>query len=211
MIWKEHYNLRGKHALLGASKYHWIKYDDDEQFIKKVCSESATEVGTIIHAFAADRIKFGLKLNKHEKKDMIFELLRKGIPRIVIDSIDTDLMFDNLIAYVNDSIIQRMTPEVILYYSDVCFGTADAISFENNKLCIYDLKTGVNPAHMEQLEIYAALFCLEYKCKPKDISIELRIYQNNDVLVYNPESKRILAVTDRIIRANNFIDSIKEE
>lgn len=211
MNWREHYNLRGKHALLGASKYHWVNYDSDEQFIKKVCSESATDIGTIIHAFAADRIKFGLKLNKHEKKDMIFELLRRGISRIVIDSIDTDLMFDNLSAYVNDSIMQRMSPEIILYYSDNCFGTADAISFENNKLYIYDLKTGVTPAHMEQLEIYAGLFCLEYRYKPKDIFMELRIYQNNDVLVYNPEPKDILAVTDKIVRANNFIESIKEE
>lgn len=76
-----------------------------------------------------------------------------------------------------------MTPEQVLYYSENCFGTADAISFRNNFLRIHDLKTGVVPAHMEQLEIYAALFCLEYRVKPMDISMELRIYQNDDVLI----------------------------
>ena len=79
--------------------------------------------------------------------------------------------------YVNDAIGFKMTPEQILYYSDNCFGTADAILFRNNFLRIHDLKTGKIPAHMEQLEIYAALFCLEYKVKPADIEMELRIYQ----------------------------------
>lgn len=211
MNFNEHYNLRGKHALLGASKYHWVNYDSEEQFIKKLCSESATDVGTVLHSFAAERIKYGLKLNKHEKKDVVFELLRKGISKIVIDAINIDLMFDNLMAYVNDCIIQHMKPEVILYYSDICFGTTDAISFENNKLYIYDLKTGSTPAHMEQLEIYTALFCLEYRHKPKDIFMELRIYQNNEVLVYNPDPKDILIVSDKIVHANSFIESIKEE
>lgn len=64
-------------------------------------------------------------------------------------------------AYVNDAIGYKMIPEQILFYSDNCFGTADAIVFRNGLLRIHDLKTGVIPAHMEQLEVYAALFCLE--------------------------------------------------
>ena len=28
MIWNKHSNLVGQHAFLGASKYHWINYDD---------------------------------------------------------------------------------------------------------------------------------------------------------------------------------------
>lgn len=60
--------------------------------------------------------------------------------------------------YVNDAISFRMVPEQILFYSENCFGTADTIVFRNGTLRIHDLKTGVVPAHMEQLEIYAALF-----------------------------------------------------
>ena len=71
----------------------------------------------------------------------------------------------------------KLTPEQVLYYSSNCFGTADAISFKDKFLRIHDLKTGVIPAHVEQLEIYAALFCLEYKVKPQDIGMELRLYQ----------------------------------
>lgn len=84
-------------------------------------------------------------------------------------------------------------------------GTADAISFRNNTLRIHDLKTGTRPVHIEQLEIYAALFCLEYKIKPTDIDIELRIYQNDEVLVHQPESEDILKVMDKIIHLDKIL------
>ena len=113
--------------------------------------------------------------------------------------------------YVNDAIGYRMTPEQVLYYSDNCFGTADSISFKDNLLRIHDLKTGVTPAHMEQLEIYAALFCLEYKIKPADIDIELRIYQSDDILVFNPTVEDIVPIMDKIITSDKIISKIKEE
>ena len=74
-----------------------------------------------------------------------------------------------------------------------CFGTADAISFnEKEKLLrIHDLKTGTTPAHMEQLMIYAALFCLEYHKNPKQFNTELRIYQNFDIIISNPTGDEI--------------------
>jgi len=99
----------------------------------------------------------------------------------------------------------------VLYYSDNCFGTADAICFRNKKLRIHDLKTGEVPAHMEQLIIYASLFCLEYKVKPGDISFELRIYQNDDALVCNPTAEDILPVMDKIKVADRIINKIKVE
>ena len=43
---------------------------------------------------------------------------------------------------------------------------------------------------MEQLFIYDALFCMEYHVKPKDILIENRIYQNDDVLIETDVYKR---------------------
>ena len=31
MTFNKHYDLMGKHAFLGASKYHWINYDEDKE------------------------------------------------------------------------------------------------------------------------------------------------------------------------------------
>ena len=104
-----------------------------------------------------------------------------------------------------------MTPEQILYYSDNCFGTADAISFRNGLLRIHDLKTGTTPASVAQLEIYAALFCLEYNCKPSDIDMELRIYQSDDVTVFEPEADDIQSIMDKIIYFDRLINEIKME
>ena len=113
--------------------------------------------------------------------------------------------------YVNDAISYRMTPEQVLYYSDNCFGTADAISFRKGFLRIHDLKTGSTPAHMEPLMVYASLFCLEYATKPEDIEIELRIYQNDDILVANPMAEEIRPIMDKIVSFDKIIDSIRKE
>lgn len=88
-------------------------------------------------------------------------------------------------------------------------GTADAISFRNNTLRIHDLKTGVRPVHIEQLEIYAALFCLEYKIKPADIKIELRIYQNDEVLIHEPAPEDILQIMNKIIHLDKLIENVE--
>ena len=103
-----------------------------------------------------------------------------------------------------------MSTEVVLYYSNNFFGTADAISFRNNTLRIHDLKTGKTPVHMEQLEIYAALFCLEYKIKPGDIDMELRIYQKDEVIVHNPTAEDILPIMDKIVHLNKILEQYEE-
>lgn len=83
----------------------------------------------------------------------------------------------NIIVHLAEKSIEivdhKMMPEQPLFYSENCFGTANAISFRKNHLQIHDLKTGAIHAHMEQLLIYAALFCLEYQAKASDITIEL--------------------------------------
>ena len=89
-------------------------------------------------------------------------------------------------------------------------GTADAISFRNNFLRIHDLKTGTRPVHIEQLEIYAALFCLEYKVKPADIKIELRIYQNDEILVHEPEAEEIIVIMNKIIHLNKILENVED-
>lgn len=183
MKFKSYSNLDGQHAFLGASKYHWLNYDEDK-LISSYNNFRATLKGTELHAFAASCIRLGQNLPKSKK---------------------------TLNQYVNDAIGYKMTPEQILYYSRNCFGTCDAISFRNDLLRIHDLKTGVSPASMKQLEIYAALFCLDYDVEPKDISIELRIYQSNDVIVETPDFKDILYVIDKIQKFDEVIESLKEE
>lgn len=144
----------------------------------------ATLKGTALHELAAKLIELGQKLPKSKK---------------------------TLNMYVNDAIGFKMKPEQVLYYSNNCFGTADAISFRNNILRIHDLKTGFTPAHMEQLLIYAALFCLEYKVKPSEIQFELRIYQNDEIAIMNPTAEDIVPIIDKIITFDKVIEKIKRE
>ena len=102
-----------------------------------------------------------------------------------------------------------MNTEVVQYYSKYFFGTADAISFRRNTLRIHDVKTGSVgniDKHIEQLEIYAALFCLEYKIKPGEIQIECRIYQNDDILVANPTAEDICPIIDKIVHLNKMLE-----
>ena len=112
--------------------------------------------------------------------------------------------------YINDAIGFKMDTEVVLFYSENFFGTADAICFKDNFLRIHDLKTGKTPVHMEQLMTYAALFCLEYKVKPAEIEMELRIYQNDEVIFHNPEPEEINDIIDKIVHLDNLIAKYKE-
>lgn len=183
MIFNRHSSLEGQHAFLSPSKFHWINYDDSK--IAEVYSRFlAAQYGTVLHEFAADCIRLRQKLPKAKK---------------------------TLNMYVNDAIGFKMEPEQILYYSDNCYGTADAISFKNNQLRIHDLKTGMIQAHIEQLEVYAALFCLEYRHKPKDISMELRLYQNDDVEILNPDPEDIQNIMTKITEFDKIITRIKAE
>lgn len=183
MNFKKHGNLEGMHAFLGASKYHWINYDEDK-IVASYLNHLASMRGTVLHDFAAQCITLGQKLPKSQK---------------------------TLNMYVNDAIGFKMIPEQILVYSENCFGTADAISFRKDFLRIHDLKTGVTPAKIEQLLIYAALFCLEYQIKPGSIGMELRIYQNDEVLYHEPTADEILPIMDKIITFDKIINNIKEQ
>ena len=97
-----------------------------------------------------------------------------------------------------------MESEVILKYSDLCFGTADAIGVRRNWLRIYDLKTGVSPASMDQLLCYAGLFFMEYKrdYHPDTMKVELRIYQNQEVQIMTPTLEEIKTVMKKIAHGN---------
>ena len=104
-----------------------------------------------------------------------------------------------------------MTPEQLLYYSPNCFGTTDAICFRKNILRIHDLKTGETATSMRQLEVYTALFCLEYHIKITDIKTELRIYQSNEILYHEPLAEDIMRFKDKIIVFDKRIEKMRIE
>lgn len=212
MNFNKHFAQEGKHAILSASSWRWIN-DDKDSLVKRITSSYAQSIGTILHGLAYRHIKYRIKMNKYDKKNVMLELLSNGIPAIVIDTIDFDRMFENLMTYVNDGVGFKLFPEVVLYYSDNFFGTADAIGFNENDriLRIHDYKSGVIPAHIEQLEIYAALFCLEYRFKPHEIDIHLQIYQGADVLYHNPEPGEIKEIIDKIVDYDKFLNQIRLE
>ena len=211
MQFNKHYELEGKHAMLSASSWRWIN-DDLDSLTSRLCSQYATTIGTILHDVARKHIKYRIKLNKYDKKNVMLELLTNGVPGAIIDSIDFDAMFDNLMIYVNDGVGYKMEPEVVLRYSNNFFGTADSIRFSeaDSFLRIHDYKSGSTPAHMEQLIIYAAYFCLEYHIQPTKIESELRIYQKGEILLHNPTAEELLHITDTIVEFDNFMNQIKE-
>lgn len=167
MQWKQRYDLQGKHAFLGGSNYHWINYDK-EKFDISYTNHLAKEKGTRLHELAKKLIDEGVELPRSRK---------------------------TLHMYVNDGIRFHMRTEQLVIYTDNAFGWADTIAFDENKkfLRIHDLKTGVIPAHIEQLEIYAAFFCLEHGYDPHELKFEFRIYQSNDIFMENDITEPLLA------------------
>ena len=123
MVFNKHDNLEGLHAPFGASKSSWLRYDDNKM-LDVYQNLKAAERGTRLHEWAKNTIDLGIKQPRSKK---------------------------TIYSYVNDAIGFNMSTEVVLFYSQYFFGTADAISFRNNFLRIHDLKTGITPVHMEQL------------------------------------------------------------
>ena len=207
MIFNQHSDLEGQHAFLGASKNSWLNYDQDK-LATAYKRQYANQIGTILHDLAHRCIKNRVKLSKSDRHLVLLTLLENGIPQGLIDAND---ILETLAPFVNDALGFRMETEQVLYYSENAFGTADAISFKNNFLRIHDYKSGVLPVHMEQLYIYAALFCLEYVVKPENIKIELRIYQSGEVLCEEPDPETIRAIMNKIVDSDRFIRKLKEE
>jgi hypothetical protein len=169
MHFNKHLNLRGEHAFLSPSSYHWINYTP-ERLVDRWVASQAMAYGTAQHDYAQREIEAGRLSN----------------------------LVGTIGLYINDAIKYRMTTEQILFYSENCFGTADAISFRYNTLRIHDLKTGVYPGSVHQLEVYAALFCLEYDQNPFEIKFELRIYQDNEVVMFDVDPEDIVFIMDKI-------------
>jgi hypothetical protein len=183
MILNKHSDLEGRHSFLSASKSEWVNYDEDKM-MRVYTQAVAAARGDRLHTLAGMLIREGVKLARTQQ---------------------------TLNMYVNDAIGFRMTPEQPLYYSDNAFGTADALAFRKNYLRIHDLKTGVTPAKVRQLEVYAAYFCLEYGFRPFDIGIELRIYQLDAVQVFDGDPDVIFRIMEKIKFFDKQIELMKEE
>jgi hypothetical protein len=183
MDFNSHSDLVGKHAFLSASKYHWINYDLEK--LDAVFRNSiAAQRGTELHEFAHNAIRLGIKLPRTPK---------------------------TLNMYVNDAIGFRMNTEQILFVSDNCYGTADAISYKKGVLRVHDLKTGEIPGSPHQLEVYVAMFCLEYGVKPTELEIYLRIYQDDEIREYVPDAVTIVEIMGKIIAFDKHIQLIQTE
>lgn len=178
MRFNNHYNLAGLHAPFSASQSSWLRYDDAKA-LQVFENKKAAERGSQLHDWAKKTIDLGIKQSKSK---------------------------NTLSMYVNDAIGFKMKTEVVLFYSPRFFGTADAISFRNGVLRIHDLKTGKTAVSMDQLEVYAALFCLEYNVKPGDIKMELRIYQNDEVIYHEPTAEDIVPVMDKIVHLDKLLE-----
>jgi len=188
MRWFKHTNFEGMHSEhLSASKYHWLNYDDDK-FDRMYVTRKAAKLGTRKHEFAAMAIELGQPLRNDGT---------------------------TLALYVNHAIGFRMKAELPLVHSPNAFGTPDAISFREHKkkmlLRIHDLKTGTELTSFKQLEIYDALFCLEYNENPFNIDHELRIYQNDDFRVLVPDPGDIKAIMEKIKYFDKRVDLLREE
>lgn len=179
----KHHDFEGKHAFLSPSSYHWIRYDEDK--LRAVYSNHlATLKGTELHALAAKLIANKVKLPRTRQ---------------------------TLNMYVNDAIGYGLTPEQVLVYSENCFGTADAIGVKGRTLYIFDLKTGSAKASLDQLKVYAALFCLEYNIDPTSFEdIDMRIYQANQVSSELASLYEIQDIMKTIEHFDAVIDSMKE-
>jgi hypothetical protein len=192
MNFRKHFNLEGLHAPFSPSQSSWLRYSD-EKAMDFYLNTKAKEMGTRLHAWAKETIDLGIRQPRSQK---------------------------TLCAYINDAIGFKMSTEVVLFYSDRFFGTADAISFRENRktgkwtLRIHDLKTGVvgDPEkHFEQLKVYAALFCLEYKQKPHEIDICLGVYKKDEVVFCEPDPEEVLYIMNKIIHLNKLLAKIDNE
>ena len=184
MRFRKHSHLEGQHAFLSPSVYHWINYDEEKLEYRWKALRAALE-GIEQHRYAAIAIE--------EREFQDDETTTLGL-------------------YINQCIQYRMSPETVLYYSPNAYGTVDAIAYRYRRLRISDLKTGVTRSSEHQLEVYAALFCLEYKVDPFSMrAIELRIYQDGRCRMYDGDPWIIKAIMDKIVKFDALINKFREE
>lgn len=182
MRFNKHLVREGEHAFLSPSYYHWINYTP-ARLAERWIQMNAAAQGSAQHLYAQNEINAGRQ----------------------------SAFVGTLGMYINDCIEHKMVTEQVLYFSENCFGTCDAISFRYRTLRIFDLKTGVVKGSIHQLEIYVALFCLEYQIDPYSIKIELRIYQDDEVQVYDADPDDVMFIMEKIVEFDKQIQRLRLE
>lgn len=182
MHFNTHSALQGRHAILSPSYYHWVNYDD-QKLEARFHTFTSAKRGTDLHELAHMAIVLGVPL-----------ALENGA----------------IAHFVNDVIAIGGRSEQPLFYSENCFGTADAIQFDGSLLSIYDLKNGINKTSPKQLEVYGGIFCLEYVHDPEDLEFDLRIYQGDGMTQYSPDPLVIRAIMDKIVQSDLYLEELKE-
>lgn len=182
MRWNKHSRLEGEHAFPSPSSYHWINYSPERLAERWITSRSAMS-GTQQHDYACRQILAG-RLSTFP---------------------------GTLGMFINDAIELKLTPEQPLFYSENCFGTADAIGFRYRKLIVGDLKTGISKPSVHQLEVYDALFCLEYEVDPRAIKHELRIYWQNECHIFEADPEEIWTIMEKIQESDRLINQLRLE
>lgn len=228
-----HNELKGTHALFSPSQSSWLGYDDNK-IADRVLNQYRAPLGTEIHEYAAMEIRLNhrkrtLKSVIHGIESYIYSKYSNLSPDGNVPKYYTTLIenvtrlpkevFELLVQYINDGIGFKMTTEQPIKYSENIYGTADTIAVSldetEKSLRIHDLKTGDNPGHMDQLVTYAALFCLEYgskyNFKPQDLTYELRLYQWDEIIYYNPTPEEIINVMNQIIHTEKIASRLNKE
>lgn len=186
-----HPEVEGTHAVLSASNYHWDN-DDDEKLVARLRASKAASRGTRLHVWAAEAILMKRRQPTKESPD-----------------------YDILCAYINDAIEYGMKPEQVLIGSEYSYGTADTIRFDPYDddaggyagfLRVHDYKSGVSKSSVKQLYFYAVFFCLEYGYRPFEIEGELRIYQGDEVQIYDLDQETLARMYDRTKNANRIAE-----
>lgn len=206
------------HAPFSPSQPVWLNYTDEE-LINSFKNKHRSELGTEIHEWSSIRIKLGARVPsagealkdlqyhisvKYSRAGDYKDILLKGLDYLPQEVWQTAKLF------VNDCIGFRMESEKRVGYSDLFWGTADAIKHSNNSVKVFDLKTGSKPAKPEQLLVYAALYCLMENVNPLKTDFEIRIYQNNDIFIDNPESSVIREIMDIIVKKDKVLSKFME-
>lgn len=225
-LFNNHAELRGQHALFSPSQSAWLRYDE-EKIVDKIRSQYRAPIGSEIHEYAAQQITLGYKKSNVRAltQEVINYIYTKysfmgnngGTPSDYANKLIQNMeyipkeVFEAVKCYINDAIGYKMVVEQPLVYSENIFGTADSIIFKDNLLRIHDLKTGNNEPKMEQLETYAALFCLEYDVRPADIEFELRLYHWDGMIIHNPTVEDLLPIIDSIVTINKIAYNVEKE
>ena len=205
--------LQMEHAPFSPSQPVWLNYSDDD-LIESFKNKHRAELGTEIHEWVSIQIQLGQTVSspRAAEKGVRTHIFTKyqsapDYRDVLIFSLDflPAAVFGTVKSFVNDAVGFRMNSEEKIEYSSLFWGTSDAVKFSNNELLVFDLKTGAKPAKTDQLLVYAGLYCLQHNHKPSKLKTELRIYQNNEILVNEPEPEVIQDVMDRIVHKNKVL------